>query len=206
MKNSSVVRLGILLLLGCSSVFAKNSMDSHQVYFSPQDQVVDRLLAMINSEQRSIQAAVYCLTHKEVADSLIRAHRRGVAVELIVDPFSIKARGPLAKLVKAGIPVFVWDPAPSARKYWPKEKKKKSRPSLMHDKFCIFGQKTVWTGSFNFTYDAHLSNQENVVVVENLETASVFHTEFEQMKRKGCRRYEEYLVLHPPTKKSKGKR
>lgn len=73
----------------------------------------------------------------------------------------------------------------------------------MHDTFCVFGNKTVWTGSFNFTNDANLRHRENALVIESPEIAAQFLTQFTEMKLYQSRPYEEYLAFHPKKKKIK---
>lgn len=168
---------------------------SCELYFSPDGHVAEQLIALIDKEQKSIQAAIYCLTHREIAKALVQAKKRGVAVEIIVDPFSVKIRSPLKKLADAGISVLVWDP-PAIQTGSKKEK----RP-LMHDKFCILGGTSVWTGSFNFTYDANLSNQENAILLHDTSIAKKFQEQFLTIKRQACRPYYDYLAHHPKSKK-----
>ncbi len=159
------------------------------VYFSPQDGVADRLIASINGEKKSIKVAVYCLMHAGIAKALKAAHARGVDVEVILDPYSIKSRSPVMKMVERGIPVYVWSPEESGSKH----KLKKCKP-LMHDKFCVFGDHTVWTGSFNFTREATQANRENVVVMEGFDIAKSYLSEFAEIKKAGCCTYQTFVA------------
>ena len=107
--------------------------------------------------------------HRGVAKALIEAKKRGVDIELIVDPYSVKVRSPLKKMADAQIPIFVWNPPPVvSNNRWKQQK------PLMHEKFCIFGRDTIWTGSFNFTFQADTANCENVIVLENRGIATQY--------------------------------
>lgn len=170
----------------------KQPITNYQVLFSPEDHVADALIALIKKEQKSIKAAIYCLMHRGITDALINAYQRGVQVEVIIDPFSIKSRSPVKKIHEANIPIFVWNP-PLPITPTKNGRKMKKRRSLMHDKFCVLGDKQVWTGSFNFTFDAANVNRENVVVLENKEIASRYLEEFERLKKEGCQRFNEYV-------------
>ena len=185
------------------SVAPAPAAPSHQLYFSPQDKVDARLIALIESEKTEIRAAVYCLTHRGIIKSLIDARKRGVNVELIVDPFTIKAKAPLRRMAQAGIAIYVWDPKPIVQVDIKEKSKKKERRPLMHNKFCVFGQNTVWTGSFNFTSEASHANQENVVVLKDADAAKRYVDEFERVKDEGCSPFTTYLADRP--KKNKGK-
>ncbi len=179
--------LAFSLVLGLGCPFEAKA--ATQVYFSPKDQVADRLVELIAKEKESIRIAIYCLTHRGIATALIQAKKRGVSVEMIVDPFSVKVRTPLARLAKAGIPIYVWDPIQT-----PEEQAKRPRSPLMHDKFCIFGKKNVWTGSFNFTNEAHRANQENVVILDEVNVVAAFQEQFNRIKKEGCRPYTEFMA------------
>lgn len=164
------------------------------VYFSPEDQLAKRLIEEVHKEQKNLLVCVYAFTHRGIANALIDAKKRGVEVEVMVDRFSVKAGTPLHKIAEAGIPVHVWNPDPL--------KRQKSHRPLMHHKFCIFGSNKIWTGSFNFTYDANNHHRENVIVMESEPLASAFKGEFHLMKLKSCIPLNSYVAVHP-SKKSK---
>jgi phosphatidylserine/phosphatidylglycerophosphate/cardiolipin synthase-like enzyme len=196
MKRLWLTLLVLFSLLFQGSSFAAGTPDplaSCKVLFSPQDPVADELIDLIQKETRSIRAAVYCLMHRGISRALIDAHRRGVSVEIIVDPLSVKARSPVERMGDANLPVFVWNPKEETRRT-KKGKEVKVKKPLMHDKFCIFGDRLVWTGSFNFTFDAANSNQENVVVLENRAVAARYLEEFERLKKAGCLPLGTYLA------------
>ncbi len=189
--------LGSLLFFSAPLSYAVetiSSVGSCKVLFSPDDRVAEELISLIEKEQKSIKAAVYCLMHRGIADALIEAHQRGVHVEVIVDPFSVKTRSPLKRMAAAKLPLFVWNP-PETIRLTKKGKQVKERKPLMHDKFCVLGDSCVWTGSFNFTFDADRRNRENVVVLENRQLASGYLAEFERLKRQGCTPYSHFVAL-----------
>ena len=189
--------IAALLIFSPSAPYAVEtiqSVGSCKVLFSPDDRVADALISLIASEKKSIKAAVYCLMHKGIADALIEAHKRGVPVEVIVDPYSVKARSPLKRMHLAKLPVFVWNP-PETIRQTKGGKEVKERKPLMHDKFCVLGDSCVWTGSFNFTFEATRRNRENVVVLENRQVAARYLAEFERLKAQGCTPYFQYVSL-----------
>src|SRR5438128_1907739 len=79
----------VLALLYSSSLFS--TLGFPKVYFSPADNLRKKIITLIDQEQSSIHAAVYFLTDGEVAQALIRAKRRGIAVELVVDSGSLES-------------------------------------------------------------------------------------------------------------------
>ncbi|MBY0529445.1 MAG: hypothetical protein K2P51_04565 [Rhabdochlamydiaceae bacterium] len=192
-KNCCIwVKHALAFALCCSSItFTQlEALPSSEVYFSPEDHLAEKLIALIDKEPKSICAAVYCLMSGEISQALQRAKKRGVFVEVIVDPFSVKQRSPIGKLNEKGIVIHVWDPKVEeipASKY--------AKKPLMHDKFCVFGDHTVWTGSFNFTRQASCSNKENVVVLHDPAIAALYLAEFEKIKKQGCSAYRQFLAM-----------
>jgi len=176
-------------------VFAFGHMADCKVYFSPKDQLAERIIDLIDGENKSIKIAIYSMTHMGIAKALERARQRKVAVEVLVDPFSVKVQSSIHRLLEAKIPLFVWDQGirMGARR----------RKALMHDKFCVFGDHTVWTGSFNFTNDANLRHQENAVAMKSKEIAQNYLTQFAHMKLYESRPYQEYITLYPKKKREK---
>ena len=158
------------------------------VYFSPQDKIADKLITLIENEKESIDIAIYCFTHRGIAAALIAAKERGVKVEVVLDPYSLKAKTAVSNMEAAGIPLYIWDPKRSAPK----------KSAIMHDKFCIFGGKTVWTGSFNFTYKASASNAENVLVTDDTAVAANFKKQFQNLKTTDAYPCKDYLKKKTP--------
>lgn len=181
---------------------APHPFSASKIYFSPEDKLSEHLIALIDKEDKSIQAAVYCLTHRKIANALIQAKKRGVHVELIVDPFSVKLRTPVHRMSQQGIEIFVWDPE---ELLVGRSGQASIGKPIMHDKFCILGHKIVWTGSFNFTNQADEYNQENAIVLEDVEAAKRFSEEFNKIKKRGCIPYGKYLEAHPKKKQTLSK-
>lgn len=155
------------------------------VYFSDQESIEDRLIEWIDKETQSIRMAAYCVMNTKIGKALQRAHARGVDVEILVDPYSVKSRSPLKKLVAAGIPVYVWNPEVGIGK----------KKGLMHHKFCVLGGHRVWTGSFNFTKEASINNRENVVLIQGSQAVSNFLQQFNHLKKEGGCLYAEFVRI-----------
>jgi phosphatidylserine/phosphatidylglycerophosphate/cardiolipin synthase-like enzyme len=145
----------------------------YQVYFtSPQypDEEEDhfggideKLVALINDAQSSIDVAAYELDLENVADALIKAHEDGVAVRLVTDTDNVDETA-VQNIRRAGIPVVDDD-----------------RNSIMHDKFVIIDGDTVLTGSWNLTENGTYRNNNNAIVIHSTALAENYETEFEEM-------------------------
>lgn len=187
-----ILLVSCLLFLECSAAISENI----QAFFSPRDHLAERLIQLIDEENKSLQIGIYCFTHSGIAKALIAAKKRGVNIELVVDPFSVKTRTPLARLAKAGIPIYVWTP-PIIQK----ENEKLQKSPIMHDKFCIFGGNRVWTGSFNFTYQADYANAENALLLNDQKVVAAFQEQFKMLKAQSAFPYEEYMAMKSLKKK-----
>ena len=53
--------------------------------FSPHDNPEASLVGLIKKVKKSISAAVFSITNKQITDALIAAHRRGVKIEIITE-------------------------------------------------------------------------------------------------------------------------
>lgn len=151
-----------------------------QVYFTdpatindPADirgSIAEKLISRIDSARRTIHIAAFEFNLTPIAEALIAAHRRGVEVRWVTDDeHGLEAdteedHGQFAWLQKAGIEI-----------------KDDGRGALMHNKFWIFDQQIVWTGSTNITQNGMFRNNNNVIVIESADLAEIYEREFEEM-------------------------
>lgn len=173
-----------LLLLPLRLIASVVSHDAI-VYFAPEDRLEAKLMEMIRQETQSISICVYAFSHRGIATSLVEAQKRGVAVEIVVDRSAVKSSSPLQRLVNSGVSVYVWNPL----------QPKKARRPLMHHKFCVFGSGKVWTGSFNFTYEAARIHQENAVVLQDESVVDAYKNQFENLKTRACTPYGAFIAM-----------
>ncbi|HBS47578.1 TPA: hypothetical protein DEO28_04410 [Candidatus Dependentiae bacterium] len=163
--------------------FSLQNLYSHSVaYFSPEDNIRDRLIEMIDKTNYKIKAAVYMLTEKQIAQALIKAKKRGVKIKIITDVSCAESNyGKIGLLKENGIKIFVFKQKSS-------EKNSYFNP-LMHNKFAVFelernsNQNWTWTGSFNWTRSANQINQENVILTSNHKIFACYKAKFKALKR-----------------------
>ncbi len=150
-----------------------------QAFFSPDDDLQDLLVQLINHEQSSIRIAVFSFTDGRIAQALIDAKRRGALVEIITDVGGKRDKfSKIDLLVKNGIAVMVYDPRNTT-----------IYNDIMHNKFVLFGnniggKSLLWTGSYNFTKSATMNNQENVIVCDERHLIEKFAQQFERLKER----------------------
>lgn len=134
-------------------------------YFSPNRGTIDVLIGFIDRCEKSIDAAVYSLTHDDVAQALIRAHERGVKIRLLVDNLQASSRYSDDDLLRErGIEV-----------------REDNSSGYMHHKFIIGDSNAVGTGSYNWTKSAETKNTENFMIVRLQYTVDEFQSEFEHL-------------------------
>ena len=119
-------------------------------------------------------------TDKKIADALLRAHKRGVRIRIITDPSALYSRfSKMVQLHERGIPVYIYNMRSEKQKGG-------TLNNIMHNKFVIFSKNKndcayVWTGSFNFTRSAALSNQENALLIGKRDIVNQYKTQFERL-------------------------
>ena len=151
-----------LLLLFISSVCA----DNIEVAFSPPGNSLDLIVKTINSSTASICMATYSFTSNPIALALFNAKKRGVDIKIVSDEKSNHGKYSVARfLSNQGLNVRL------NRNY-----------PIMHNKFIVVDNKTVETGSFNYTQAAANKNAENVIVIwNNPVVASKYATECKRL-------------------------
>lgn len=142
-----------------------------QVYFRPRDDIKSYLIQLIQEERFSIDAAVYMLTDKSIAQELVNAYIRGVKVRLVLDQISMGEKyGKGLFLRDKGITVFVHQAVSINPFCMP----------IMHHKFFIFGFNSrlhcglAWTGSFNCTASASRLHDENVIMTDDAQVIAEY--------------------------------
>ena len=151
-----------------------------QVYFTdplaindptrPAGSIEEDLIGRINRAQRTIHIAAFEFDLTPVAEALVAAHQRNVEVRWVTDDENgieadrEKGHGQFAMLKKAGIQV-----------------KDDGRSALMHDKFIIFDNQTVWTGATNITVAGIFENNNNALVIDSPRVAAIYEREFAEM-------------------------
>ena len=157
--------LVLIIMLGCSSARLTETEESPiKIFFSPQVNLNHKLAEYIDSAQESIKACFYAINSEEVAYALIRAHLRGVKVQVVMDKGRLFEENSFyPKLKNFGL-----------------VKQDTITKGLMHNKFCIIDEKIVWTGSYNPNPYAVYENND-AVAVESGELANIYIKEFEKL-------------------------
>lgn len=142
-----------------------------QAIFSPAQNMLNVILALIKAEKTAIRVACYLLNSTKIADALVQALQRGVKIQIIVD-----AQQASGVLHASNLPYCAWSNPINSSPYPPK----------MHNKFFIFSnnihnQSILVTGSANCTMSAQNNNWENMIISNNPELFLQFSNRFEYL-------------------------
>ena len=137
------------------------------------EDIQDHLLKELRKAKKSIIVAVAWFTDKEIYELLCQMAGEGVKVEIMLINDAINRESGLNfKLLKSkkGTINFIGDG--------------NDKDNIMHNKFCVIDDKTVITGSYNWSKRAQ-GNDENITIIkEDSELVSKFTEAFYTIKNK----------------------
>jgi len=143
-----------------------------EIAFTPGDAVDNLIVAAIDRAQTEVLVHAYTFTHRKIAQALINARRRGVAVAVLADREQARAvpQNVLAQLASGGIEVWL-----------------DGNFAAAHNKVIIIDaglpHATTITGSYNFTLAAQRNNAENIVVLrDNEPVARAYRDNWRRLK------------------------
>lgn len=124
------------------------------------------MLTQINNSKNRIDIALYGWDNiPEITDAIIKAKARGVKIRLVYDTSSNPYYNDMASIINLA-----------------DEKSTDTPRILMHNKFMIFDNSKVITGSMNFARTGFSGfNTDCVIFINSAETAKIYEEEFNQM-------------------------
>lgn len=153
--NLSIVLIFFFLL--STHLYAKSS-PSISVCFTPGGECTDLVVKELNEAKESVLVQAYSFTSAPIARALVDAKKRGVKVEVILDKSNKTAKYSAADFLRN------MDITPLID----------SQHAIAHNKIMIIDDKTVITGSFNFTKAAEEKNAENLLVISDKDLAEKY--------------------------------
>jgi len=136
-----------------------------QVYFSAEDDVMTRIIPYVRGAQSSIRFFAFSFTDQPLAQAMIDRAGTGVDVAGVFEKVGSETESSqLRTLYCAKLPA-----------------RQDGNPRFLHDKVIVVDNRYVITGSFNFSANATESNDENVIIIDNPEIASLYMQEFERI-------------------------
>ena len=138
-----------------------------EALFTPAADCAGRIVELFGRSRRTADVCVFTITHDRIADAILSAHRRGVAVRVITDDEKVFDLGSdVDRFVSAGMAV-----------------RTDRSEAHMHHKFAVFDRRVVLTGSYNWTRTAASGNQENIVLSDDPRLVGAFGEAFERLWR-----------------------
>jgi len=164
MKKSSLVLIAttaILILFFTLTTFAQSNPPTEfstpiQVYFCPEDNCESHLLNLINSANHSIYCAFYDLNSPQILQQLTQ-RSQNLEIKILLEKSSLKPRQPFIN--------FDYD------------------SQQMHNKFCIFDQQTIFTGSYNPTFNGNNKNNNNIIIIDSKYLSKNYYSEFQELTK-----------------------
>jgi phosphatidylserine/phosphatidylglycerophosphate/cardiolipin synthase-like enzyme len=131
---------------------------SWHVYFSPHGDCTAAVVSALDDAKSNILVQAYSFTSAPIAEALVKAKKRGVTVQVILDRSQKTERYSSATFLQnSEIPTFI-----------------DSQHAIAHNKVMVIDSATVITGSFNFTKAAEEKNAENLLVIQDAQLAEKY--------------------------------
>lgn len=140
-----------------------------ETYFAAEGRVAGRVAEALNQAQKSIHFMAFSFTHNEIGNVVADKIGQGVSVRGVFDNTQAGSRYSQYHYLKELGADVVRD----------------GNPRAMHHKVFIIDEKTVITGSFNFSQAADRSNDENLLIIEDPEVAKKYLQEFQRVHAEG---------------------
>ena len=138
---------------------------SSDAWFSPGDGCRQAIAEHFAAARSTVDVCVFTITDDRISDAIRSAARRGVTIRIVTDNEKAGDFGSdIDALRRAGIPVAI-----------------DTSPAHMHHKFVIFDQKTLLTGSYNWTRSAFQENQENLIALSEPDMIAAFQRVFDEL-------------------------
>lgn len=152
----------VVTLLSCTDTRStSHSQCEIEVRFSPNGGIAQAMIDDIKGAKSEIRMQAVAFTSVPIAVALVEAKREGKSVEVVLDPENLGNKSSVINaLYDAQIPVYI-DKA----------------HNIAHNKILIIDRKTVFTGSYNFSKAAEMSNAENTITLNECRNVADLYLE-----------------------------
>lgn len=136
------------------------------IYFSPEDKpITTQVIPLIDNAKKYIYIPAFLITHKGLADSLVRASKRGVAVKIILDATNTHTSSSKMKMLRTG----------------GVQVKTENFAGKLHSKSIIIDDLYTIIGSMNFSRSGEGVNDENLLIIKDRNVALFYKTFFQYL-------------------------
>ncbi len=155
---------------GASVVHPKVTLsDGTQIftYFSPENDIASSLLREIGSAKKSIHFMAFSFTQDALGSAMRDRFESGIDVQGVFEERQVSRYSEYEPMKAAGMSVV-----------------QDRNRGTMHHKVIVIDEKTVITGSYNFSKNAEERNSENLLIIKgNPDIAEAYLTEFNRVTR-----------------------
>lgn len=137
-----------------------------KTFFSPKGGTRDAILEELRKAKNSIRFTTFSLTDKDTQALLLEKDAAGVLVEGVFDGCMLSKYSSYYEFLKSKMPVYI-----------------DGNQALLHNKIFIVDNRTVITGSYNFSNNAENNNNENVIIIKSDKMAKYYRDEFFRLKK-----------------------
>ncbi|RLG15029.1 MAG: hypothetical protein DRN66_00300 [Candidatus Nanohalarchaeota archaeon] len=142
------------------------------IYFCPKDDCEKHLTNLIKSANKSIYCALYDIKLNSFVDAIKDLKEKDIEIGIITDDKTVQSKNSkyneLEQMLGENMKT---DKKRSTGKY----------NNLMHNKFCIIDNKTVFAGSLNPTDRGMQKNNNNMLIITSKYIAQNYMDEFMEM-------------------------
>jgi phosphatidylserine/phosphatidylglycerophosphate/cardiolipin synthase-like enzyme len=139
-----------------------------EVYFSPDDGTAVEITRLIQAAQESIYFLAFSFTSDEIAQAITEKAKEGVSVAGVLESSQVLSNigSEYEYFRESGLDVRL-----------------DGNSRNMHHKVILIDERTVITGSYNFSANAEKRNDENSLVIHDPDMAGIFMAEFKRVYR-----------------------
>jgi phosphatidylserine/phosphatidylglycerophosphate/cardiolipin synthase-like enzyme len=164
-KIITTIFLVLNIIICTLPVFAFN-VDVANICFSPNGGCTKAIVNQIDHAKSEILIQAYSFTSAPIAEAIVKAHKKGIHVEIILDKSNKSAKYSAGDFTAhMGVTTYI-----------------DSMHAIAHNKIIIIDKETVITGSFNFTKAAEEKNAENLLILKSKELAEIYIKNWEKHK------------------------
>lgn len=146
-------------------VLMTRTAEQSEVFFSPGEDCRQAIIRQVNGALRELKICVFTISDDSITRAIVNTHRRGVALKIITDnDKSFDHGSDIDAMAKEGIAI-----------------KMDISSNHMHHKFMVVDERTLLTGSYNWTSSAARFNHENILLTREQGVVKSFDKEFDRL-------------------------
>ena len=161
--------------------------DIPETLFTIINTIRTNIIKLINYAQKSIDIAVYAISDEQIYQEILKAKNQGIKIRIVTDRLQSTQSDTVKKLYEAGIDVKISDGF---------------NKGMMHNKYAIFDNSFVITGSFNWSNNAENYNWENAIILDK-SYANYFSKNFETIYNQAKNYNEKENISENPSYNSR---